>query len=422
MDADTGVLDAVEQPVSTETQPESTSQEENSQEVSKESTQQETPEQKADRRTNPDLIRKALKHFRENAADHAPAIAAIERSMGELKSYKAAIPSVREARDMMSAVQSFGGVQKIAEMRESMGRYEEIDRQLEMGDPAFLKEVAEQMPKGLVKLLPSMLEQVAGIDGAAAYNAIEPYALQYLSLNKFPDMVNGLVAAYKTGDNEQIRQAISKMAGWYKEATDNQTKIPSVDPERQEFESEREKFYREQFEGKLSGMFDRTISHAEQEMSKYLRTEQKKYGFSDEAYQILLEESWKALTNARNKDAVFLAALKTHVNEGRKQISEREAESVVNDYTDRRAKEFVDQRVRAIYGGKSIAKPAADVNAKKDPVAPPKGATAQIDYSKTQEKLGSKDAMRAYLLQGKGFDAQGKPLVKKGSTWTYATA
>lgn len=377
---------------------------------------------KLDKRTNPDALRKALKHFRENGGEFAQAVPEIEKGLGELKSYKAAIPTVREARDLMQTVNSFGGVEKIATMRESIGRYEEVDRMLEAGDPGFLDEVAEMAPQGMVKLLGPMLDKVAGIDGAATYKAIEPYALQYLTINQFPNMLNEMLSAIRDNNQDGLSNAAKKLINWYKSAQEGMTKVPSVDPERQEFESEREKFYREQFEGKLQQVFDRTLGHAEETLGKYLKAEQKKFGFSDEAYDILLKESWNALTARRNKDSVFMAALKSHVNENSRTISDS-AERVVNDYTDRYADEFVKQRVTALYGKKTAANTSTNGNqVRKDPVVPPKASSAKPDFRVTAQKTGGTEAMRAYLLTGKAFDANGKQLVKKGSTWMFATA
>ena len=51
---------------------------------------------KVDRRQNPDALRKTLKWLRENGGEHSAQAQAIERILGETKSYKTVYPTVRE--------------------------------------------------------------------------------------------------------------------------------------------------------------------------------------------------------------------------------------------------------------------------------------------------------------------------------------
>jgi hypothetical protein len=117
-----------------------------------------------------------------------------------------------------------------------------------------------------------------------------------------------------------------------------------------------------------------------------------------------------------------MAALKGSVNERARQVSP-EAEKILNDYTDLRIKDAVDRYIGTIYGAKAANSGTAGGNAaRKDPVRPPQGAAAKPDYRMSAEKAGGTEAMRSLLLKGKAFDAQGKPLVKNGGSWRYATA
>src|ERR1700722_20952411 len=101
--------------------------------------------EKLDGRNQPDSLRKRISDLRRQAetitdpTEKASLLAdakALNDTVGKGRAYETVFPTVREARETKAIVESFGGREGILKAQETISRAQQIDRQLESGDPA----------------------------------------------------------------------------------------------------------------------------------------------------------------------------------------------------------------------------------------------------------------------------------------------
>jgi len=375
---------------------------------------QENPDQpdKQDRRQNPDALRKTLKWLRENGGEHSAQAQAIERILGESKSYKTVYPTVREAREARQAIDAVGGVQKIAELQQSITRYQDIDARLEAGDASVIDDILETGGKGLTKILPTLIEKLGEADAAGIQAVMRPHAVKFMESQGLVNAIDSMVASFNEGKPDEAKAWLARIVQWYKGLG------PKANPEQEAWQKERDQMHQERYQEKVSATFNQIISHAETVLDKQLSADIKRLGLSPEQAQLLKEDAWKKLEKLRNADSVFDKNKDTKFNDKTRQVA-ADAATFVNRYTDRFAEEACAWAVRMRYGHLkgTVAAPGA-ATVKPNPTVAP-GTPVALDHSATLAKLGKRGSEDA-ILRGEGYTKDGKKIIKQNGKWKYA--
>lgn len=375
--------------------------------------QQETP--KPDNRRNPDSMRKALKWLRENGQEHSEQAKHLEAMLGEMKSWKTVAPTVREGREMKMAVDAAGGVQKIAEMQQSVAHMAEVDSMLEAGDPKVLDEIFETAAAGVAKLAPEILSRLSKANPQAYRTAIEPHAIGFLDSEGVTDAIDEMVKAFNAGKPEDAKGWLARLVNWYKAKASEQGR-PEAAPEQTAREKEYSAKEQKLYEREVQAVFDRVIPHAETSIRAKLDADAKRLGMSPAHAQLMLEDVWKIIERKRNAHPAFRAMLGQKFNDRNHSVSE-DAATFLQGFTT----ELLDDAYQTVMGPRLRAyKPGSpSIPAKVSPVEAPAGGGPLLDTDVTRKKLGRNGAQDA-ILRGEGFDKTGKKIKRVGKTWRYA--
>ena len=124
--------------------------------------------EKLDGRNQPDALKKRISELRRQAdsiADPAQKAAlladakALNDTVGKGRAYEQVWPTVREAREAKTLVESFGGKDGLAQVQQTLSRVQEIDAALESGDPRAVEALWKDAPEGMVKLAPMIFSK-----------------------------------------------------------------------------------------------------------------------------------------------------------------------------------------------------------------------------------------------------------------------
>ena len=417
MDGD-GATAVLESPASTTVAPQTPVTPSQPAKVQPESTQStdKTPVDKNDRRMNPDALWKYLAAQRA-VPENAEHVQAIERSLGENKSYKSVYPTVREAREAKASLDAVGGREKLAELQTYSTSMREVDEMLEAGDPRVVDKIMETGPKGLVKILPALIEQLSKADPQGISAAIQPHVASYLDSQGLPDALDAMAAAFNGGKPDEAKAILAKIIGWGKKVFGAQSESVKP-PEQAEWEKERDGFQQKAFAGDVEKAFNESMTYADSAIAKEMAPYLKKYGIPEDRASVIAGDIWKRIEKERNADGLFKSTIATKVNERSRKVDPSTA-GFLNSQLDQRLKDATRKEMELRYG--FIGKKAdPDPNKKVDVTAAPSGATISIDYGKTTAKYGSTKAAQDAIMSGRAVNSSGKPIIKIGKVWKIA--
>lgn len=382
---------------------------------------QQQPDERVDGRQKPDALRKTLKWLRENGGEHSAQAQVIERILGEGKSYKNAFPTVREARDIRTGVETLTGEPynpkttpaKLAEVQQYVSNMRDVDAKLEAGDPSVVSQILETGSKGIAKILPTLIDELAKTNGDEVAAAIQPHARTFMQNQGLFDAIDAMVNAFNGNKPDEAKSILSRVVNWARGLGQAKSDA-SPDPQQTAFQAERDKFYQEKFQSDVAGVFNPILEHAQTTILAKLEPDAKRLGWSEEYTDLKLKDIWKVIEGRRNRDPLFKSGIGQHINEKGRKVGTG-AKDFLNSFTEK----YFDEAYRLVMGPhlKSATPPKPGV--KQNPVAPPAGATIAIDYAVTKRKYGDSGAQDA-ILAGKAFDKAGKPIKKVGKVWQYA--
>ncbi len=424
-DGATAVLETpVSTPASTSAGPDATSQPDNSAQESSQSTQAKQPTdkpEKTDRRQNPDALRKTLKWLRENGGEHSAQAQEIERSLGELKSWKTVAGNVREAREIKAAFDAIGGREKLAEMQQFTTRMREVDSLIEAGDERALPMILEspEMSGGTAKLLPGLLRELAKTHGEDVSRAIQPHVATFLDAQGLPDAIDAMVGHFNANEPAKAKEVLAKIVDWYKAKMGQAESGPQKPAEQAAWEKERDSFQQKEFSGHVEKAFDVSMAHAEQRITAEMAPYLKQYGIPKETAELILGDVWKRIEKERNADPLFKARINDLVNERGRKVAPETAD-FLKAQVDQRVKDAVRKEISLRYGFIKKA-PSASAETKPNPTAAPMtGVTVTIDHNRTAAKYGGEDGMRDAIISGKAVNSAGKDIVRVNGKWKLA--
>ena len=375
------------------------------------------PAEKVDNRQNPDALRKALKWLRENGQEHSKAAQDLERSLGELKSWKTVAPTVREAREIKAAFDAVGGREKLAEMQQYTTQMREVDSLIEAGDERVLPMILEsaESKAGVAKLLPGLMRELEKTHSAEVQRAIQPHVAGYLDSQGFSEVLNAMGRAFKANEPANAQKLLGQLIAWWNKNAGEGGEVQKP-PQQEAWEREREQFQQTRFDDEVKSAFGKSIDYASATIDRELAPELKRYGIPQETAELIRADVWRRVEKERNADPIFKARINDLVN-GRARKVDPQTTAFLNAQVDQRVKEAVRKEIGLRYG--FMKKPAAAAPEKTSVTAPPAVSAVTIDHEMTIRKLGRSEAQDS-ILQGKAFNSAGKAIKKVGRLWQLA--
>jgi hypothetical protein len=376
------------------------------------------PAEKVDNRQNPDALRKALKWLRENGQEHSKAAQDLERSLGELKSWKTVAPTVKEAREIKAAFDAVGGREKLAEMQQYTTKMREVDSLIEAGDERVLPMILEsaEAKSGVAKLLPGLMRELIKTHSAEVSRAIQPHVGGYLESQGFSEVLNAMAGAFKSNEPAKANQLLGQLIAWWNKGPGSQSEEVEKPAGEQAWEKDKQKFLQEAYAAKVKATADAHLDQATIQIDKELAPYLKTYGIPPETAELIRADVWNRIGKERDADPIFTVRINDLINDRSRKV-DPQALAFLNAQVDQRVKEAVRKEIGLRYGfiKNGTQKPAEKTSV----TAPPAVSAVTIDHDMTVRKLG-RDGAQDSILQGKAFNSVGKPIKKVGRLWQLA--
>lgn len=269
---------------------------------------------KADGRRQPDALRKRIADLRRQAdsvVDPTEKQSLLDDAkklndgIGKVRAYEKHFPTVREASEVKALVDTFGGREGLAQVQTTLSNLQQIDQQLEAGDPAVVKRMWDEAPQGMAKLAPVIFSELEKANPQEYAKAVAPHAIKFLDTEGFPEAFDQMVQLYREGKTKEADQLQARMAQWVTKQRTGTTQEAKVDPRVEQLQRELdERNTRESAQATERGYSD-VLAHAGPVIDKYLKPIVAKLGLSAEQYSDLREATWKHLQDKRNADPTY---------------------------------------------------------------------------------------------------------------------
>jgi hypothetical protein len=376
------------------------------------STEPQQPQDKIDGRQQPDALKKRIAEFRRaaeaepDATKRAALLAdarALNDTVGKGTAYEGVFPTVREAREVKSLVDSFGGRDGLVKVQETLSNIEAIDHALEVGDPFVVQKMWKEAPDGMVKLAPMIFSELEKANPEAYKKEVAPHAIKFLDSSGFPEAFDTMVGHYQAGRKAEGDALAARMAQFVASQRNTKT-TPQVDPRVQELESKLTETQKAEQQRAVDSAYNGVIQHAGPVIDKFLKPIVQKLGLTKEQYEDLREDTWKHLQDTRNADPTYKTVATAKQKQGMdavaayiKQETENRAEASARAMAQRR---YGHQLKNGAVKAPNVTAPptASGVTRGKEP------APSEIDYSakgiQAAKKAGFKD-LADMILAGK---------------------
>jgi len=373
-----------------------------------------TQTDKLDGRNQPDALKKRISELRRSAegvtdpAQKAALLAdakALNDTVGKGRAYEQIYPTVREARETKTLVDSFGGRDGLVKAQATLSEVEAIDKALESGDPSVIEKLWQEAPQGMVKLAPMIFANLEKTNPQEYEKAVVPHAIKFLDSSGFPEKFDEMVRAYKSGNKADGDRISALLAKWVVDNRSATRESPKADPNVERLQRELDERKSTESQQATDRAYSDVVAHAGPVIDKFLKPIVAKLGLTKEQYADLREDTWKHLQDTRNADPTYKTVANAKMKQGMDQ-----AATYIKSETDSRAADAARTMAIRRYGhqlknGAVSTKP----NATAQPITP--GVTrgkeptpAEIDYSikgiQAAKKAGFKD-LSDMILAGK---------------------
>ena len=382
----------------------------------------EQPKDKLDGRNQPDALKKRIAEIRRQAdgiADPAQKAAlladakSLNDGIGKVRAYEQTFPTVREARETKSLVDSFGGREGLLKTQETLSRVQQIDAALESGDPSASEAMWKEAPQGMVKLAPMIFADLEKNAPQEYQKAVVPHAVKFFDTANvipgwpggFPVAFDEMVTAYKSGDKTTGDKISNALANWFSSQRSQTQQTQKTDPRVQELETQLNETKTQEQQRATDAAYTEVVNHAGPVIDRFLKPIVAKLGLSADQYKALREDTWKHLQDTRNADPTYKTVATAKQRQGMGEVAK-----YLKSETESRAEDAARARANFWYGhqlknGAVVQK----TNATATPVTPgitrgKEPSPSEIDYSpkgiQAAKKAGFKD-LSDMILAGK---------------------
>ena len=365
------------------------------------------PEERTDARRQPDALRKQISDLRKQAETITDPVEKqrvlqnakeLTNRVAKVAAYEQIFPTVRETREVKALIDSVGGREGFTQIQQALATVQQIDQQLEVGDPSVVERMWKEAPQGMAKLAPLIFSELEKASPQDYAKAVVPHAVKFFDNSGFPQAFDHMVAAYQAGrktDGGGVDKLQARMAGWVQSQRQGVTAEHKPDPRVEQLQRELDERKSGENKQAIDRAYTDVVSHAGPVIDRYLKPIVSKLGLSTEQYNALREDTWKHLQDTRNADKTYQTVANAKYRQGMDT-----ATAYIKGETESRAQEAARARANFWYGHQlkngAVAKPnptatpiASGITRGKEPTA------AEIDYGpkgiSVAKKQGFKD-------------------------------
>lgn len=370
---------------------------------------------KLDGRNQPDALKKRISELRRQAdtitdpTQKASLLADakdLNNRVGKVAAYEQTFPTVREARESKTLIDSFGGREGLVQAQQTLSRVQEIDAALESGDPSAAESLWKEAPQGMVKLAPMIFAELEKNAPQEYDKAVVPHAVKFFDKSGFPEAFDQMVQAYQAGDKKTGDTLSARLANWFSQQRgQSQQQAPKVDPNVERLQKELDDRKGAESKHEVDRAYGDVVSHAGPVIDRFLKPIVAKLGLSKDQYNALREDTWKHLQDTRNADQTYKTVSAAKQRQGMGEVSK-----YIKKETESRAAGAAKARANFWYGHQlKNGAVATKVNATETPTT--SGVTrgkepspSEIDYGPKGVQAAKKSGFRdlsEMILSGK---------------------
>lgn len=321
---------------------------------------------KQDGRKNPDAIRKHLAALKADPTTKEFG-QELTNKLGKVRGYEEVFPTVKEARETRTLIESVGGREAVTAAIESHATMQRVDQQIAAGDPAVVEDMFKQSPEGMAKLAGPILDQLAKANPAAYKAALVPHAIAMMQADGFsPAFLNSLVDSFNKDDKAGLQEKIGSLIEYYKGLMQG-AKPKGIDPDRVKLDDDKKAWETQKQQEAIKSTFNTNLDYSASKIDAGIAADVKRLNLSEKQVEKLRQNVWKELETRRNKDSVFTTTLNSKFDG---KTPKADAVTWLNGFTDRNVADAINEVVTSYYGDRKA------VPARVDPTAPKKAAGA----------------------------------------------
>lgn len=363
----------------------------------------EQPEQQevdGDGRALPKHIQAALKAVK--ATDPA-AYKQLREDVFSAKFYREQFKNPAEAKSAKIALETAGGPEGIATMREAVQASEFLEKAAEAGDPSVIENWSKDFPDGFKKAMPHALKQFQKMDQQGFQSAMQPHVYGAMETAGLGQVLESMWEAIAGNKPDDVKSLIQKTYKWLEgqKSQAEKSNTQTVDPEREKFETERQKFNQEREQAFQGDIGRETVRHQQTKIDTVLTPYLKGKTFTPEGKAKLLRTINIDINETLKADQSYQRQVKAFL--GKRDAAG--ATRFIKDHLDTVVPGIVQSTWTALYGRAVTAKPNAQpTNGAKPTIqGGPLKVTTKPPLSEVSKEPGY---MEAYIA-GKAIMANG---------------
>jgi hypothetical protein len=373
-----------------------------------ESQETEQPEVDGDGRALPKDVQAALKQLR----DANPKVAeALRKAYFSSQQFGQLYKNPAEAKSAKIALETAGGPEGIATMREAVQNSEFLEKAAEAGDPSVIENWSKDFPDGFKKAMPHALKQFQKMDQQGFTQALQPHVYGAMETAGLGQVLESMWEAIAGNKPDDVKSLIQKTYKWLEgqKALADKSNTQTLDPGREKFETERKKFEGERQSAFLGDIGRDTSRHQQTAIETALTAYLKGKKLTPEGKTELGRVINAGINDTLKGDQAYQRQVKTFL--GKKDADG--AKRFINDHLDTIVPGIVQSKWRALYGSAVVQKPVQQPNGAKPTIqGGPLKVAAKPPLSEVSKEPGY---MEAYIA-GKAIMANG-PNKGKLVTW-----
>lgn len=316
--------------------------------------QDDQPEVDGDGRGLPKNIQAALKAIK--ATDPA-AYKQLREDVFSAKYFREQYKTPAEAKSAKIALETAGGPEGIATMREAVQASEFLEKAAEAGDPSVVDDWAKDFPEGFKKMVPYALKQFQKMDQQGFSTALQPHVYGAMNDAGLGQVLESMWEAIGANKLDDVKSLVQKTYNWLngQKSLAEKSNTQTLDPEREKFETERKKFEGERQNAFLGDIGRDTSRHQQTAIETALTSYLKGKKLTPEGKTELGRVINAGINETLKADQAYQRQVKTFL--GKKDADG--AKRFINDHLDTVVPGIVQAKWKALYGSAVVQKPLA---------------------------------------------------------------
>lgn len=156
-------------------------------------------------------VKQALARLRETNPKEADALRKAYFSFNDLSKH---FPSVREAQAAKIALDTVGGVEGIATLREQVQASEYLEQAAEAGDSSIIDDWAKDYPQGFRQVMPHAIRQYSQMDPQGFSKEIQPHLFEFLDRSQLADRLSEAFDAIGNNNTQAAQTLLRNIYQW----------------------------------------------------------------------------------------------------------------------------------------------------------------------------------------------------------------